>query len=403
MLLVVTVNYYMPIQSIQLNTTYSIQIFDAIDKIGEEQWNAVNEKILFFQTFSFLKIIEKVQQTIAFRYVLVYKEQKIIAALYTQRIHFPYKNLTHYSNDGNKGVKGVLKNYFSNKHTYLLNLGNVFFTGDKGIICTNEEDILPHVEQIFNSIKKTFKEHAPNAFLLSNVYKEEDVKCMDLCRNSFHPFVTEPDLFLQVRSHWITFNDYLNALSSKYRIRAKKVFAVSQDLEVKNLSLEEIKNHKTDIARLYNNVVNHVAFNMASLNIDFFEAAKAEFGNNCMLLGYFKNTEMVGFACVFNVDVYTLHVHYIGLDYIINQQQKLYNRMLLDFVRIGIEHKKQTIHFGRTATEIKTTIGAYPVPLQAYMKMSNALMNAAIPYLLKRIKPPEYTIRNPFKENIFID
>ena len=63
---------------------------------------------------------------------------------------------------------------------------------------------------------------------------------MDLCRNSFHPFVTEPDLFLQVRSHWITFNDYLNALSSKYRIRAKKVFAVSQDLEVKNLSLEEI-------------------------------------------------------------------------------------------------------------------------------------------------------------------
>ncbi|HNE50847.1 MAG: peptidogalycan biosysnthesis protein [Chitinophagales bacterium] len=393
----------MPIQSIQLNTVYSIQIFDTIDKIGEEQWNAVNKQILFYQTYSFLKIIEELHQSIAFRYVLVYKEHKIIAALYTQRIYFPYKNLTHYSNEEIKGIKGFLKNYFSQKYTYLLNLGNVFFTGDKGIICTNEEDVLPHVEQIFNSVKASFAVHAPKTFLLSNVYKAEDVKCMDLCRNGFHPFVTEPDLFLQVRPHWHSYTDYLNSLSSKYRIRANKVLAVSQDIEVKNLSLEEIKNHKKDITRLYTNVVNHVAFNMAALNIEFFEVAKKIYGSKCMLLGYYKNSVMVGFAFIFNVDDYMLHVHYIGLDYTINQQQKLYNRMLLDFVRMGIEQKKPTIHFGRTATEIKTTIGAYPVPLQAYIKMSNPMMNAVIPYILERIKPPEYTIRNPFKEVIFDD
>ena len=73
----------------------------------------------------------------------------------------------------------------------------------------------------------------PKNILLSNVYKAEDVKCMDLCHNGFHPFVTEPDLFLQVRPHWHSYTDYLNSLSSKYRIRANKVLAVSQDIEVK--------------------------------------------------------------------------------------------------------------------------------------------------------------------------
>ena len=50
-----------------------------------------------------------------------------------------------------------------------------------------------------------------------------------------------------------------------------------------------------------------------------------------MLLSYYKNSVMVGFAFIFNVDDYIFTLHYIGLDYTINQQQKLYNRMLLDF------------------------------------------------------------------------
>jgi hypothetical protein len=106
---------------------------------------------------------------------------------------------------------------------------------------------------------------------------------------------------------------------------------------------------------------------------------------------------MVGFSCLFHVDPATLHVHYIGLNYEINASHKLYNRMLLDFVKFAIECRVQKVHFGRTATEIKSTIGAEPNPLQAYLKMNNRIMNASLPYFLKRIKPQEYTARNPFK------
>ena len=107
---------------------------------------------------------------------------------------------------------------------------------------------------------------------------------------------------------------------------------------------------------------------------------------------------MVSFACLFHVDPTTLHVHYIGLDYEINKTHKLYNRMLLDFVRFAIEHEVQKVHFGRTATEIKTTIGAAPNPLQAYLKLNNRVFNATLPYFLDRIKPQEFVIRNPFRD-----
>jgi hypothetical protein len=190
----------------------------------------------------------------------------------------------------------------------------------------------------------------------------------------------------------------MNDLSSKYRVRARKVLSVSHNIHQKELSLEDIQSQRTSLEKLYNNVVNHVAFNMATLNIDFFEQMKNLYGEACTMYGYYLNEEMVSFACLFHVDPATLHVHYVGLDYEINKAYKLYNRMLLDFVRFAIEHKVQKVHFGRTATEIKSTIGAEPNPLQAYLKMSNSGVNAVVPYLLKRIKPQEYIARNPFRD-----
>jgi hypothetical protein len=125
---------------------------------------------------------------------------------------------------------------------------------------------------------------------------------------------------------------------------------------------------------------------------------KLLYGDKCIILGYYLNDELVSFVCLFNVDISILHVHYIGLNYDINKEYKLYNRMLLDFVNLAIKHNKKHIHFGRTATEIKTTIGAVPTSLQAYLKMNNNVVNLTLPYFLSRIKPAAYIARNPFKE-----
>ena len=196
---------------------------------------------------------------------------------------------------------------------------------------------------------------------------------------------------------WNSFEDYMNSLSSKYRVRAKKVLFASNNIIQKELSLDDIYAQKDSLEKLYSNVVNNVAFSMATLTMECFCRMKKMYAEKCTILGYYLNDELVSFACLFHVDKSTLHVHYIGLNYEINKEYKLYNRMLLDFVKFAIEQKKKHIHFGRTATEIKTTIGATPNPLQAYLKMNNSIANIALPSLLKRIKPAEFIARNPFK------
>jgi hypothetical protein len=111
----------------------------------------------------------------------------------------------------------------------------------------------------------------------------------------------------------------------------------------------------------------------------------------------FLDDKLCGFSTLYMCKG-IVHVHYIGLDYEINKTHKLYNRMLLDVLRIAIENKIDKIHFGRTATEIKSTIGAKPIVLNAYLKVNNRFLNRIAPYFLKRIKVPHFVIRNPFRK-----
>ena len=378
-------------------TDYSLRIVDTLSDIDKELWDSIDPDMPFYQSYSFLEVIENIHTDIEFRYALMYKDEQVIAALYTQLLDFSFRNLVNYSGQSFNAVKTAFRKYMAEKKTKLLNLGNVFFTGDKGIICKNNVTVIPHIPQVFEKINLSFKKNKPSAFLIANIYLADEKKCLNFYNSAFHPFVTDPDIFMRIDASWMNFDDYIDALASKYRVRTKKVLSVSSGIISKDFSMEELRAQKMNLTKLYNNVVNHVAFNMAVLNIDFFEQMKATYDERCSITGYFKANELVSFVCLFNVDSDTMHVHYIGLDYDKNKEYKIYNRMLLDFVKMAIENRKKQIHFGRTATEIKTTIGAVPSPLHAYIKMNNGLINASLPYFLKRIKPPEYTARNPFK------
>lgn len=387
----------MQVCSTVLENNYSTLVFSSISSIDANLWNSIYDEIPFYKTHQFLSVIESTHQDIEFSYVLVKKNDVVVAALYMQLLDFSFKNLVNYSAENSTGIKSSFKKYIAQKNTKLLNLGNVFFTGDNGIITKNEEEIIPLIPQIFKIATNSFTGKKPSASLVANIYLQDEKKCDIFGHSEFHSFTTEPDMFMHLDETWNSFEDYMNALSSKYRVRAKKVLSASNNIIQKELSLDDIYIQQESLEKLYSNVVNHVAFNMATLKMECFICMKKLFQEKCTILGYYLNDELVSFACLFHVDESTLHVHYIGLNYEINKEYKLYNRMLLDFVKFAIEQKKKQIHFGRTATEIKTTIGATPNPLQAYLKMNNSMANIALPSFLKRIKPAEFIARNPFK------
>ncbi len=376
---------------------FDIQVFGSIKHIDSTIWDTIQVNLPFYQSHAFLSEMEDLQHEIDFRYILIGREGSFVGALYIQALPFSFKNLVNYSGEGSGMLRTMFRKLFASTQIKLLNLGNVCFTGDKGIISDNEDVILPLIPIVFSKVRFTFEDRKPSASLIANVYSKDDESCGSFLSNGFHSFDTEPDIFMQLNASWLSFEDYLQSLSSKYRIRTKKVKSISNTLVKMNLSLDEILQQSSILLDLYKNVVEKASFNMSSLNVDFFPRMKSMYGDRTTLMAYYKNNKMVGYAFLFHLDAELLHVHYIGLDYSANTEHKLYNRMLLDFVEFAIQNKIKRIHFGRTATEIKTTIGAVPTPLRAYLRMDNKLINLLLPYIFRFIKPAPYVARSPFK------
>lgn len=376
-------------------STFSCHVFSSIHDIDSNVWNGFVDELHFYHSYPFLSIVERTQKQIECRYCVVYENDIIVALVFFQLSNFKLDKLMQYNSSSSNFIVKKIKHSFSNKELRLLNLGNIFFTGDKGVIANNRFDIYAIVPALFDGVAPTYSNRV-HAYLTSNINLSDEKKCHNFPVHGFCHFDTEPDMLFHLDDNWTTFDEYMCALSSKYRVRNKKILALSDTIKKQKFSLDDVVLYKKEIDSLFCNVMQKSSFNISVLNTDFFVENYIHFASIFEMYGYFLENKLVGFSSIYSCQS-ILHVHYIGLDYEVNHTHKLYNRMLLDVVHLAIENKIKKIHFGRTATEIKSTIGAKPIVLNAYLKINNRFFNRLLPYALKKIKTPDFVIRNPFK------
>ena len=75
-------------------------------------------------------------------------------------------------------------------------------------------------------------------------------------KEGFHAMNVDPNMILQIRAEWHSFEDYLGAFSSKYRVRIKKILKTGADMHLKELSAAEVREQAERIDVLYNAVQN---------------------------------------------------------------------------------------------------------------------------------------------------
>jgi hypothetical protein len=87
----------------------------------------------------------------------------------------------------------------------------------------------------------------------------------------------------------------------------------------------------------------------------------------------------------------------VGYEESIARETHIYQRMLYDLVKTGIENGCESINFGRTATEIKSTLGAEPIENHFVVFAQSKILRAMIRYYKKHhYRPKQYTLRRPF-------
>lgn len=148
---------------------------------------------------------------------------------------------------------------------------------------------------------------------------------------------------------------------------------------------------------LYEKVAGNATFNLGLFNLETYRDLKKQFGNNYILKTYWLEDEIVGFVSGI-VNEKSLDAHFVGIDYKRNRTHAVYQRMLYDYVEIAIQLKLKTVNFGRTASEIKSSIGAVPENLTMYLRHKKTIKNKILKLFLQRVQPTPFQQKFPFKK-----
>jgi predicted N-acyltransferase len=389
---------------------YSFDIFESIGSVTEFQWNKLIPEPNVLMQYEHLKLIETSQAgKMEFRYVFIKKQHTAIGVAYFQIVRFTGNDLVNYFPNEPAGtfkryayriVRTISEPVIRSIDLKLLVSGNVFMTGENGFYFHHEQDKRTRAATLRKAVRDIASgDPKIKAVLISDLYEPKTDFDIDFKSYGYSEITVESDMSIKLNPEWKSLNDYLNAFSSKYRVRARKVFSMCNEngVERKDLTADEIEKYQDDLYNLYNKVIERADFKLASLSKDFFVLQKRLCGDNYRVFAYFKDGRMIGFISLFNF-YGRMEVHYTGMDQAACKPIHLYQHMMYDMVEFGILNKCDKLHFGRTAPEIKSTIGAVPSPMYGYVKHFNPLFNLLlVRTFTANLKPKAYTIRSPFK------
>jgi hypothetical protein len=380
-----------------------VTLFDTIDAVPESDWLRFIPATNPLLQPSYLKLIEETQQgEMSFIYALVHIDNILCGVCYFQIIKFKGSNLLPYfpapgSNRLKNLVMDLSKRFVDTINIPLLVSGNLFITGEQGIYFLPQITELEKSFYLSHTIDKILSQRRSiKTVLLPDMYEPSGDFDTAFLQKNYQRTYVEADMSLNIPSVWHSFDDYLQAISSKYRVRAKKIIQSSQQLSGHEMTADELEQQQDRFFYLYNLVADKADFNIAKFPKSYFLVQKKLTPDLYKIFGYYLDGVLVGFMTIFILPN-KAEVHYCGIDYSINKDHHIYQRMLYDMVKYAIENNIRKLHFGRTAPEVKSTIGAIPHPMYGYLKHKNPIVNAIMGFFTSRLKPREYTLRNPFK------
>ncbi len=382
---------------------FPMSFHDSIYQVNESHWNEV-QKIEgnLYLSYYYLKALEDSQQNIAFRYILFYKNNKPAAIAYVQVLEV---KLSDSIKDVFCSPMNFGKELFGGKESKFFVCGNVFSSGENGFAYTSDLSQEEAYKALMTGIYRLRRAEKVLGEVSSVILKEFWEKNFDtlsvIKKYDYRDFEIEPNLVMKINSEWNTLDDYIDDITKKYRKKYKDVMKKSEAISKVDLTVEQILFHSQKIKELFDAVHEKADFKFGHFDASGFHNMKKSLGEQFIFKAYFLNDEMLGFAALFN-NSGILDANYVGLNYELNTTHCIYHRMLFDFVQVAMDKKCKELHYGRTASEIKSSIGAVPVNMKIFIRHRNTLSNKLIKPLLKLIQPSPFEQRNPFKEGVLV-
>ncbi|MEY4012571.1 MAG: hypothetical protein RIT22_1695 [Bacteroidota bacterium] len=383
-----------------MKTTYTYQIYSSANQLPES-WNELAVSTIFLSK-EYLVILEKsAPQNMSCHFIGIFEKEILVGIAVSQFVDL---NQLESFGDRDKCIKSWIRNsVFKNFCSHILLIGNNTLTGQNAFIIsenTNPTEVLKTLKKAVLSLKEIFKAKGKKVHMCGfKDFCKEELSALEIPEfNPYLRFSTQPNMLFTVRENWKIEDDYVAALSKKYRDQYKRARKKATDLVKKQLSLEEIKDQEEVIYDLYYHVAKSAPFNTFFLPKNHFAVFKEQLQENFLFYGYFENEKLIGFNTLIK-NGSDLDTYFLGYDDSIQREKMLYLNMLYDMIGYAIKEQFKTVIFARTALEIKSSVGAKPIKMFGLMSHDNKLINRHLDFFFRYLEPETiWKERHPFQE-----
>lgn len=358
----------------------------------QKDWDALlGSQIELSKEFSSLEDL-CTAENIRYRYAIAYEGEKPVLCAVFQIIRIRPENLlTPLKNDFLRCATHLMLNWHD---ISLLVCGNVFredfcgYYADPSAL-TKEEG----VKLVIALADEVVNEEGASGVMLkdlsSDVLLSEDFK--------FEKLEDDISMYLEIDPEWKDINGYLKVLSKKYAARAKKILASASELQVREMSLQDLEHAQEETHKLYLQVIHKQPYVFGTLSKGYFATQKKTWGHAFSVKGMYLNDKLVAFYSTFAHPT-ELEVHYVGIDYTFNQSHSLYFNIHFLALQDAMQWQKDTLNMGRTSLEAKAILGCKPKYNETYLRFNSSLAEFAYGYFKKNGKESDsWKERHPLK------
>ena len=381
-----------------MNTTYSFQIYNSASLLPLE-WNSLADNNIFL-TREYLEILENSSPVnMICHFIGIFDKETLLGIALTQ---FLFAEKLESFGERDQCLKTSVRNFaFKNFASHVLFVGNNMLTGQNAFAFSpniKEAKAIKTLHKAITQLKKDLKSQGKKVHITSiKDFTAKEIEPLQAEFKNNYTFSTQPNMVFEINRNWKTEQDYIDALSKKYRDQYKRARKKSEGIEKKKMSLSDIRKYEDVIYELYFHVAKNAPFNTFFLARNHFSFFKEIMKDDFLLYGYFLDEKLIGFNTLIKNGA-VMDTYFLGYDESIQREKMLYLNMLYDMIAYSINQGFESIVFARTALEIKSSVGAKPVKMYGLITHSNTLINHNIGRFFNYLEPKtEWQERNPFK------
>lgn len=382
-----------------LKPTYTFTIYNSTAAFPDN-WNELAKDNIFLRK-EYLDVLQHSSpQNMICNFIGLFENNELVGIILSQFLDL---NALESFGERDKCFKKTIRNFIFKKFaSHVLLIGNNMLTGQNALVFSekiNNESAMETIALVVQNLHANFKKQGKKIHITT--FKDFNLTEISTFKKSnfleYYQFSTQPNMLFKTNENWLSNEDYLTSLSKKYRDQYKRARKKASGIEKRKMHLDDVIQFEKEINDLYHFVAKNAPFNTFFLNQNHFKIFKEKLKDDFLFYGYFIDNQLVGFNTLIK-NGSTLDTYFLGYSEKIQRDTMLYLNMLYDMIGYATNKGFKEIVFGRTALEIKSSVGAKPEKMFGYIKHSNSFVNKYMSKIFPYLEPETiWQERNPFK------